>query len=192
MDPLNFSIGDHEELLHYKRFEKKNDFFEVLIVSYVLYDLVGHNGPPPTIYEIISRFGQKSKIRSSKNYNVNIIQIDQGIDALDVAKQESDELIEPYTEEGTNWIKVSDYEDAINQDEDEDEERDNDPFNLLNIRWRNYEADGTRLPITTIRVEKKSKRKSKRKSNRKSKRKSKRKPTRKSIRKSKMKSKSKK
>ena len=102
MDPSNISYTDHDELLHYKRFEKKNDFFEVLIVSYVLYGLVGHNGLPTTIYEIISRFGQKSKIRIGKNYNVNIIKLDQGYDDLTLVKQEYDELIEPYTQEGNN------------------------------------------------------------------------------------------
>ena len=111
------SWGDRESLTDYKRYEYRKEFFEIVIARYI---------PNDPTYEIISRSGKKTKIRSGKNFNINIIRINSGIDAMDILTEEYNNLIDQY-EEDPNWDLVSDYNNANNYD-------DEDPYKLYNLR----------------------------------------------------------
>ena len=123
------SKADMVAITDYKKYEKDNKIYEIMIVSYL-----DDNNPT---YEIISRESLDRQTRYRINTTINIIRIDSGIDSDDILNQEYDDN---FSEIEQNWKRI------INLNPNSINTRSpNAPYNLFDLRWEHYDPQGSKV-----------------------------------------------
>ena len=123
------SKADMVAITDYKKYEKDNKIYEIMIVSYL-----DDNNPT---YEIISRESLDRQTRYRINTTINIIRIDSGIDSDDILNQEYDDN---FSEIEQNWKRI------INLNPNRINTRSpSEPYNLFDLRWEHYDPQGSKV-----------------------------------------------
>jgi len=144
---------DMVAITDYKKYEKDNKIYEIMIVSYL-----DDNNPT---YEIISRESLDRQTRYRQNTTINIIRIDSGIHSEAVLSQEYDFA---FKEIELNWKRI------INLNPNRITTRSpNEPYNLFDLRWEHYDPQGSKVLKPGKKKSKSKKSKSKKSKSKKSK-----------------------